>query len=256
MGYASRVTLSGSLGRCATPSRRSATASWGVGVGRADHPVFPTRRRFPDLCIFIAYPARRRPARARRLGRQPVIRAYLARHDHRDRQCCPRNPTVTHSGLRRYQHGLGSWVMPRRISYVSLLAAISAALTGCVQTPWPVLRAQLDGMKGQPAKTAIDRLGYPSSEGTVAGEKFYIWSASFSQWMPSLSTTTGVGMAGGVPFSYGQTSIGGGQTIELDCTIRIFVSSSDAITHGDFRGNVGGCAPYAQRLDPSYRSGL
>ena len=134
----------------------------------------------------------------------------------------------------------------------AILCLAMLLLTGCVSMPWPVLKKELDALKGQPVKVAFDRLGYPNTEGQIAGEKFYVWSTLNTVWMPNVSTTTGSGMVGGTPFSYNQSSMGGGTNINLRCTIRIFIDGNEMITHHDVNGNNGGCARYAHALDPSY----
>ena len=133
-----------------------------------------------------------------------------------------------------------------------VLSIIGLLLAGCVHPPGPVLQKELGALKGQPVKAAFDRLGYPNSEGKIAGAKFYVWSTSNTSWMPNVSTTTGTGMVGGTPFNYSQTVIDGGTTVNLRCTIRIFYDKDEIITHFDFTGNSGGCAQYAHGLDPSY----
>jgi hypothetical protein len=127
-------------------------------------------------------------------------------------------------------------------------------LSGCVSTPWDVLNEQLTDLRGQPVKTAIDRLGHPTSEGQNAGENFYVWSTSNTVSMPDFSTTAGSGMVGSTPFTYDQGSMRGGDRVSLRCTLRIFYDNDHIITHTGVDGNSGGCAPYAHRLDPAYHS--
>lgn len=102
------------------------------------------------------------------------------------------------------------------------LAAVIVALAGCVQMPGPVITKELDGLRGQPVQVAFARLGYPNNQGEIAGEKFYVWSTENTAWFPSMSTTTATGMVGVTPFTYNQNSMGGGETMNFHCTIRIF----------------------------------
>ncbi len=111
-----------------------------------------------------------------------------------------------------------------------LLPVVAVALAACVNEPWPVLKKELSSLHGQSVKVAFDKLGYPSSEGEIAGEKFYIWSMSNAAYV-------------------------GGDALNLRCTIRIFIDM-DVIGHFDVSGNAGACAQYAGKLDPSYDFGL
>jgi len=108
-----------------------------------------------------------------------------------------------------------------------VFAASLTSLTGCGRTPFPVLEAQLDAMKGQAAPGIISKLGAPNETTIIAGEKAYIWSSK-------------------------DESILAGDAIGFRCSVRVFVDKADKIMHYDFDGNVGGCARYAQRLDENY----
>ena len=108
-----------------------------------------------------------------------------------------------------------------------VIAAVAFAISGCARTPFPVIESQLSGLKEHPVKKVSDKLGDPSSNAEINGEKAYIWS---------LPNTTS--------FYYG--------ALGLQCTVRVFVDKDDKVTHYDFAGNVGGCGYYAHRLDDSY----
>jgi len=116
----------------------------------------------------------------------------------------------------------------RKAAFV--LAATALLAAGCGRTPFPVMEAQLDGMKGQPATDVFAKLGEPNDNQTIGGEKVYVWSA------------------GNIKTLAGDAS----SMIEFQCTIRVFVDHDEKITHYDFKGNVGGCARYAHRLDKDY----
>jgi hypothetical protein len=104
-----------------------------------------------------------------------------------------------------------------------LVAAIAApALVGCVRTPFPTLEDKMDGMKGGPVKTVIDKLGNPQSATEAADEKVYVWSAS------------------------------GVEALGFNCTIKVFANRNDKVTHYGYDGTVAGCAHYAHRLDKKY----
>jgi hypothetical protein len=113
---------------------------------------------------------------------------------------------------------------------VVVLAAMALALAGCGRTPFPVMEAQLEGLKGQPAKEVIRRLGDPNSTEQIAGEKAYVWT--------SASNGSYLGAAA--------------NAVDFDCTVRVFVDKDENISHYEFKGNVGGCAHYAHRLDKTY----
>ncbi len=113
---------------------------------------------------------------------------------------------------------------------VLVLAAIALAAAGCGRTPFPVLETQLDGLKGQPAKAVFTRLGDPNSSEETAGEKVYFWSTTNNNSIPGAAANA----------------------IDFDCTVRVFVDKDEKISHYDFKGNVGGCARYAHRLDKTY----
>ncbi len=111
-----------------------------------------------------------------------------------------------------------------------VLAAIALVAAGCGRTPFPVMEAQLDGLKGQPATAVFTKLGAPNDNETIAGEKVYVWSSD------NIKTASGDAAS----------------MIDFQCTIRVFVDKDDKVAHYDFKGNVGGCGRYAHRLDNSY----
>lgn len=114
------------------------------------------------------------------------------------------------------------------VKFLALASVLAAA--GCGRTPFPVLETQMDAEKGELVKTLYPRLGDPDGSREVNGEKVYIWTSSAEK------TASGVG----------------GASIGFDCTLRVFVDKNEKVTHYDFKGNVGGCAVLAHRLDDSY----
>ncbi len=112
---------------------------------------------------------------------------------------------------------------------VFVLAGIVLAVAGCGKTPFPVMESALSDLKGQPVNVVYPKIGDPSSQGETAGEKYYVWLSSKSA----------------PPYSFGDT-------VSLNCTVKIFVDKQDNITHYDFNGNVAGCSHFAHRLDKSY----
>jgi hypothetical protein len=105
-------------------------------------------------------------------------------------------------------------------------AALAFTAAGCARTPFPVIDAKLDELKGQPAQTVIDKLGDPSEKGEAGGEKTYVWA---------------LGKSG---FAYG--------AVGFNCTITVFADKADNVKHYGYDGNVGGCGYYAHQLDDSY----
>jgi hypothetical protein len=100
--------------------------------------------------------------------------------------------------------------------YRALIILAALALSGCSTGK---IKEQMPQYVGQPASALFAKLGYPTSEQTVAGSKVYIW------------TTTH--LVDGT--NYG-------------CKIRAIVDSREIITSWDGEGNQGGCAHYASRL--------
>jgi hypothetical protein len=115
-----------------------------------------------------------------------------------------------------------------RLKILALAAALATA--ACGRTPFPVIQTKMDAEKGEPVKTLYPKLGDPGGSEEVNGEKAYVWTSSAKK--------TAAGVAG--------ASIG------FDCTLRVFVDKNEKVTHYDFKGNVGGCAVLAHRLDDSY----
>lgn len=74
-------------------------------------------------------------------------------------------------------------------------------------------------MVGQPAAAVIEKLGYPTEDRVIAGNKVYIWASS--------NFVEGT--------NYG-------------CHIRAIVDAHDIISTWDYGGNVGGCQMFASRL--------
>lgn len=89
-------------------------------------------------------------------------------------------------------------------------------LSGCAHE---TIRETMPSYIGQPVNVLIARLGFPTAEQTVAGQKVYIW-------------TTGRLIEG----------------TTYDCKIRAIVGPQDLIISWDYEGNEGGCANYARRL--------
>jgi hypothetical protein len=103
-------------------------------------------------------------------------------------------------------------------------------------------------MRGQPIDSLFAKLGYPQSEGDIAGRHFYVWEVGGSVFIPESSTTSGFGSVGGQPFN-SETTFGGGSVAQLHCALRVFVSGEHhIIMNWDGGGNNGACMTLANRL--------
>jgi hypothetical protein len=117
-----------------------------------------------------------------------------------------------------------------------ILAAALAA------NPGPTIFAYLDSAKNHPAGHVFETLGYPTSEGEIAGQTVYVWYHGDFEYFPGTTWTTG---ADG-PYS---ASAASGGAVQLSCTIRIFTEVTGLVTHYDVHGNVGGCQYFADLID-------
>jgi hypothetical protein len=96
------------------------------------------------------------------------------------------------------------------------IVSLCVALGGCAgQT----IKEKMATYAGQPASVLFGKLGYPTSEQTIANSKAYIWATN--RFIDGSS--------------YG-------------CKIRVIVDPQDMISAWDFEGNEGGCAQYASVL--------
>jgi len=127
--------------------------------------------------------------------------------------------------------------------------ALAFALNGCTPSdPAPIIRERLEMVQGQPVSVLFSRLGYPTSEGKVAGMKFYSWSTSSASLVPSFATSNGLGMIGEQPINYNQTTYGVSGVDHLVCTLRIFVDKKNRIVNRDINGPQGACSNFATML--------
>jgi hypothetical protein len=106
------------------------------------------------------------------------------------------------------------------------LAIVALALAGCAKPPFSVIESKIDGLKGQPIKAVVDKIGEPDDRAQAAAEMAYIWRLN-----PSNDPYQAIGFA---------------------CAITVYVDKNGKIAHEAYEGNVGGCAHYAHQLDDSY----
>jgi hypothetical protein len=102
--------------------------------------------------------------------------------------------------------------MAGRATAIVLASLVTAGCAG------PAIEKGMNTMLGQPLSAAVAKLGMPTDEKTIAGQKVYIW---FNRVVDEGS--------------------------EYKCTLRAIVSG-DVITAWDFDGNNGPCLRYAERL--------
>lgn len=96
-----------------------------------------------------------------------------------------------------------------------IIAVASALiLSGCVLPGQ--LKAGLDGLIGKPLSVAVDKLGLPTSENTVAGMHLVRWKV--------LSAT------------------------ELQCLVTLQIDENQIIIKQSAEGNLGGCEGYIRAL--------
>lgn len=112
----------------------------------------------------------------------------------------------------------------------ALVLAVALAAAGCGQTPFPVIQTQMNDEKGEPVKALFAKLGAPDGTAVVDGEKAYVWSTAAKDTIAASAAAE----------------------IGFHCTLRVFVNRDEKVAHYDFKGNVGGCAAFAHRLDKDY----
>jgi hypothetical protein len=127
---------------------------------------------------------------------------------------------------------------------LALLACV-IALAGCAGQ---IIQRQMDSLLGQHVSAVFARLGYPDSEQVVAGRKIYLWGNQSSGVMPVSMPATTTGWVGTRPVTM-TTQQWGMMPVNHSCLIRVVVDDSQIVRAFDYRGNEGGCAPYARALD-------
>lgn len=133
--------------------------------------------------------------------------------------------------------------------YVAAVVA-AATLTGCVT--FGQMNQGLSLLVGQPLDTAVDVLGYPSGERTIAGRHLVQWGRSSQGFMPVTNTAQSFGTvaANGRWGTYsGTTTSTSYVPISYNCSITVQVDMTDRISGYQYNGNLGGCEPYIKRLN-------
>lgn len=121
-----------------------------------------------------------------------------------------------------------------------LMVVAALTLAGCANS---ALQSELPKYAGRPIGDLIARLGMPSAEQSIMGQKVYVWSTSQSFAYAAPSATYGT--VGNRPV-YATTVTPA--SVDGACTLRIFVNASGVITNGDWNGANGPCLSFADRL--------
>ena len=129
----------------------------------------------------------------------------------------------------------------RKAAGTGILALLLAGCAG------QVIQESMQPMIGRPAARVFEKLGFPDSEDTVAGRRFYAWAteSSGSHLVPRFNTGTIHGKDGTSTFSYTTFEE---RFYHHECRLRVFVDPQDRITAYDLDGNDGGCSAFARRL--------
>lgn len=130
-----------------------------------------------------------------------------------------------------------------------LCAAFAAQLSGCAT--WGQFDDGLRSLVGRPLDEAINVLGMPSSERTVAGRRYIQWSSWHSDVIPAISTSTTHGAVhnGRSAANYSATSLSTSyEPVDYACIITLEVDADNRVRRGQYEGNMGGCEPYIWRL--------
>lgn len=130
-----------------------------------------------------------------------------------------------------------------------LLVVPVLMLSACVTDQ---LNNGFDRLRGQHLSAAINRLGVPTSERTIAGRHVYTWINS--QLIANYQATNNFtkGKIGDDPkkTGYSSTSFGGTTSqINATCKVEIEVDDRKIIQNATFDGDVGACEKYAASLN-------
>jgi hypothetical protein len=153
------------------------------------------------------------------------------------------SPKFRKNGRRTGMDSRTYQLMARRIS---ALLFVLGLLSGCVSQN---MNAGLQGLLGRDIHVAVDKLGYPNQKRQMLGDTIYVWAISDTSMgvVPITDTTTG--HVGSVPIAATTTSYV--PTVEnLHCEIELAVGANNIIKHWEWRGNMGACAGWANRLKP------
>jgi hypothetical protein len=105
---------------------------------------------------------------------------------------------------------------------------LAAGLAGCA-TSESIGKSIQEKYVGRPIGSAIDRLGFPTRDQTMAGRHVYTWD--ISRTSPNLTT-----------LASGQVVIQGSST--YGCSLGLEVDSNDVVIRYSFTGQMGACEAF------------
>ena len=133
-----------------------------------------------------------------------------------------------------------------------LLFALAAILSGCAVQTFPtmgVLRDGLTAMVGAPVDALVQKIGYPESDVTLGGRKFYTWDhrKAFTYTVPETICRNET-----VFYPRGRREVvqvcethHAERTVLHFCTIKVESNEAEKITGYSFDGNADGCEHFA-----------
>lgn len=129
------------------------------------------------------------------------------------------------------------------------LLTLPALLSGCMT--WSAFGDSLQNLVGDPIDTAINKIGYPNAERTIAGHHIYTWASNATGVLTvpqtSFGTATAYGPAGSAT-AYGTSTTFAAMPVAYHCEIDLEVDMENRIQAYQFNGNVGGCMRYYRAL--------
>lgn len=120
-----------------------------------------------------------------------------------------------------------------------ILGAIVLLVAGCVDTS-----EELAPAVGRPASELFTKLGFPDSEGVVAGRKYYVWQSQAFGSNSIPVEQTGTIYNRGFPTTYKYTTYTQVSHNET-CKIRAFVDSQEYVTNIEIdEAGYSGCSGF------------
>ena len=123
------------------------------------------------------------------------------------------------------------------------LGLLCLFIAGCDYNAWNVIEEETSFLKGQHIDMAINKLGYPESEGHVVGEKYYKWEVE------RVVSDGGSISSYNNPYGYTSFLYIPPEKHDHNCNIRIFVDNNDIIQNYDLDGSHAACEIIARRLE-------
>lgn len=122
-------------------------------------------------------------------------------------------------------------------------------LSACVTDQ---LNSGFDRLRGQHLSVAINRLGVPTSERTIAGRHVYSWinSQLIASYQASNNFTQGKIGDDPKKIGYSSNSFGGTTSqVNATCKIEMEVDDQKYIRNATYDGDIGACEKYAALLN-------